>query len=56
MTTMSDAEFDYAACLDGVRDGDQARAAALVEALYPLVMKIVRAHLPHGVPEQDLAQ
>lgn len=47
---------DYDALLAGVRRGDQAAARALVEALYPLVLKIVRAHLPRRVGEEDLSQ
>jgi len=48
--------FDLAGCLDGVRRRDQAAARALVDHLYPLVIRIVRAHLPRRVPEEDLAQ
>ncbi len=39
-----------------VREGDEDAARALVERLYPLVMKIVRAHLPRRAAEEDLAQ
>lgn len=48
--------FDLAGCLERVRRGDQAAARALVEHLYPLVIRIVRAHLPRRVAEEDLAQ
>ncbi len=48
--------FDLAGCLDGVRRRDQAAARALVDHLYPLVIRIVRSHLPRRVPEEDLAQ
>ncbi len=48
--------FDLAGCLDGVRRRDQAAARALVDHLYPLVIRIVRAHLPRRVAEEDLAQ
>ena len=48
--------FDLAGCLDLVRQRDQAAARALVEHLYPLVIRIVRAHLPRRVAEEDLAQ
>lgn len=55
---MSDAAetFDLVGCLDRVRQRDQAAARALVEHLYPLVLRIVRAHLPRRVAEEDLAQ
>ena len=53
---MADDNFDLAGCLDGVRQGDQDSARALVEHLYPLVIRIVRAHLPRRVAEEDLAQ
>jgi RNA polymerase sigma-70 factor (ECF subfamily) len=48
--------FDLAGCLDGVRRRDQAAARALVDHLYPLVIRIVRSHLPRRVAEEDLAQ
>lgn len=47
---------DYDELLDGVRRGNQAAARSLVEALHPLVRKIVRAHLPRRVAEEDLSQ
>ncbi len=48
--------FDLIGCLERVRAGDQAAARELVEHLYPLVIRIVRARLPRRVPEEDLAQ
>ncbi len=51
-----DLPFDLAGCLDLVRQRDQAAARELVEHLYPLVIRIVRAHLPRRVPEEDLTQ
>lgn len=48
--------FDVPACLERVRRGDQAAARELVEHLYPLVIRIVRSHLPRRVAEEDLAQ
>lgn len=51
-----DESFDLAGCLDLVRQRDQAAARALVEHLHPLVIRIVRAHLPRRVAEEDLAQ
>jgi RNA polymerase sigma-70 factor (ECF subfamily) len=53
---MADETFDLAGCLDRVRQRDQAAARALVDHLYPLVIRIVRAHLPRRVAEEDLAQ
>lgn len=49
-------EFDFEACLERVRQRNQAAARELVEQLYPLVIRIVRAHLPRRVQEEDLSQ
>ena len=51
-----DQSFDLAGCLDRVRRRDQTAARELVEHLHPLVIRIVRAHLPRRVAEEDLAQ
>src|ERR1019366_4239765 len=51
-----DQSFDLAGCLDRVRRRDQVAARELVEHLYPLVIRIVRSHLPRRVAEEDLAQ
>ncbi len=51
-----DQSFDLAGCLDRVRRRDQIAARDLVEHLHPLVIRIVRAHLPRRVAEEDLAQ
>jgi len=51
-----DQSFDLAVCLACVRNRDQVAARELVEHLYPLVIRIVRAHLPRRVPEEDIAQ
>lgn len=51
-----DQSFDLAGCLDRVRRRDQIAARELVEQLYPQVIRIVRAHLPRRVAEEDLAQ
>jgi len=53
---MADETFDLRACLERVRQHDQDAARALVDHLYPLVIRIVRAHLPRRVAEEDLAQ
>jgi len=53
---MVDESFDFAGCLQRVREHDQAASRSLVTALYPQVIRIVRAHLPRRVAEEDLAQ
>lgn len=53
---MSDSGFDMPACLDRVRKGDEDAARLLFQHLYPLVIKIVRSHLPRRTAEEDLAQ
>jgi len=53
---MPDETFDLAGCLERVRRRDQAAARELVEHLHPLVIRIVRAHLPRRVAEEDLSQ
>ncbi len=49
-------EFDMAACLARVRQRDEDAARLLLNQLYPLVIKLVRAHLPRRTSEEDLAQ
>jgi len=51
-----DESFDLPGCLERVRQRDQAAARQLVDQLYPLVIRIVRSHLPRRVLEEDLAQ
>ena len=53
---MLDEDFDLAGCLAQVREQNQAAARSLVEHLYPMVIRIVRSHLPRRVLEEDLAQ
>ena len=48
--------FDTAACLAAVRGGDEDAARLLVVHLRPLVARIVRAHLPRRLAEEDLQQ
>ncbi len=48
--------FDFPECLARVRARDQDAARRLVDQLYPLVIRIVRSHLPRRVAEEDLAQ
>lgn len=52
----ADEGLDVAACVERVRNGDESAARDLVNHLYPLVLKIVRSHLPRRVAEEDLAQ
>jgi len=53
---MAEAGLDMAACLERVRQRDEEASRALVRELFPLVMKIVRSHLPRRTDEEDLAQ
>ncbi len=53
---MVDEAFDFAECLERVRQHDQAASRQLVTELYPQVIRIVRSHLPRRVAEEDLAQ
>jgi RNA polymerase sigma-70 factor (ECF subfamily) len=52
----AEASLDMAACLERVRQRDEDAARTLVGELYPLIMKIVRSHLPKRTDEEDLAQ
>jgi RNA polymerase sigma-70 factor, ECF subfamily len=51
-----EAEFDVPACLRQIQEGDEDAARALMEHLYPLVTKLVRAYLPRRTAEEDLIQ
>ena len=53
---MSQNEFDVAACLERVRQRDESAACTLIEFLYPLVAKVVRAHCPQRDEPEDLVQ
>ena len=48
--------WDARACIRMVRQGDEEAARALMHQLYPLVIKLVRAHLPRRTSEEDLVQ
>ena len=48
--------FDLPGCLARVRSSDQTAARKLVEHLHPMVIRIVRSHLPRRVLEEDLSQ
>jgi RNA polymerase sigma-70 factor (ECF subfamily) len=49
-------DFDEASRLARVRQGDEEAARALVQQLYPAIIRIVRGHLPRRTSEEDLAQ
>lgn len=53
---MDQPELDVEACVARVREGDEDAARSLLEHLRPLVLKIVRAHLPRRTAEEDLVQ
>lgn len=53
---MTSDEFDLAACPERVRTRDESAAKALVEHLYPLVAKLVQAHLPRNDDPRDLVR
>ena len=53
---LSEPELDVAACVRRVRQRDEDAARQLLNHLYPLVMKLIRAHLPRRTSEEDLAQ
>ncbi|HEX4644476.1 MAG TPA: sigma-70 family RNA polymerase sigma factor [Verrucomicrobiae bacterium] len=53
---MSDPGFDMPACLARVRQRDEEAARLLFHHLYPLVIKLVRSHLPRRTSEEDLTQ
>ena len=56
VSVMSEAGLDVAACVERVRQRDEDAARVLLDHLYPLVLKLVRAHLPRRTSEEDLAQ
>src|SRR5277367_1805185 len=53
---MSESVFDMPACLERVRGRDEDAARLLFHHLYPLVIKVVRSHLPRRMSEEDLTQ
>lgn len=48
--------LDVPGCVARVRQGDEAAARQLLEHLQPLVLKLVRAHLPRRTSEEDMVQ
>jgi RNA polymerase sigma-70 factor (ECF subfamily) len=53
---MGENVLDVPACIKRVRQRDEEAARLLLHHLYPLVIKLVRAHLPRRTSEEDLAQ
>ena len=53
---MESSEENAAEWLPRVLRGEPGAAERLVEVLYPVVIRIVRHHLPRGLDEEDLAQ
>ena len=43
-------------CVARVRQGDEAAASELLAHLHPLVLKLVRSHLPRRTSEEDMVQ
>ena len=56
MAETSQDGLDIPACVARVRNGDDEAARELLQHLYPLVLSIVRGHLPRRTGEEDLAQ
>jgi RNA polymerase sigma factor (sigma-70 family) len=56
VNSMSEPGLDVAACVERVRQRDEDAARLLMAHLYPLVLKLVRAHLPKRTAEEDLVQ
>jgi RNA polymerase sigma-70 factor (ECF subfamily) len=48
--------WDANACVEQVRQGDEAAASELYDRLHPFVLRIVRAHLSRRTAEEDLVQ
>jgi RNA polymerase sigma factor (sigma-70 family) len=53
---VAEERLDVPACVARVRQGDEEAARALLNHLYPLVISVVRGHLPRRTGEEDLAQ
>src|ERR1700730_11768613 len=48
--------FDEQDCLRRIDQGDEAAARKLLRHFHPFVLKLVRAHLPRRISEEDLVQ
>jgi len=53
---MAEEQLDVPACVARVRQGNEDAARALMNRFYPLVIAVVRGHLPRRTSEEDLAQ
>jgi RNA polymerase sigma-70 factor (ECF subfamily) len=53
---MPDENFDEQNCLRRIAGGDEAATRELLRHFYPFVLKLVRAHLPRRMNEEDLVQ
>lgn len=49
-------DLDLADCLERIRRQDDSAARELVDHAYPVVIRIVRAHLPRRQDEEDVMQ
>ncbi|HKQ38086.1 MAG TPA: sigma factor, partial [Verrucomicrobiae bacterium] len=54
--TTAERPADIASCLRKIGQGNEDAARELIERLYPLVLKVVRAYLPRRASEEDLVQ
>jgi RNA polymerase sigma-70 factor (ECF subfamily) len=53
---MAEEPFDEQDCLRRIAAGDESAVRRLLHQFHPFVLKIVRAHLPRRVSEDDLVQ
>ncbi len=53
---MPDESFDEKACLQRLAAGDEAAARDFLHQYHPLVLRLVRSHLPRRLSEEDLTQ
>jgi RNA polymerase sigma-70 factor (ECF subfamily) len=53
---MEHEKFDEQDCLRRIEHGDEVAARELLRHFHPFVLKLVRAHLPRRVSEEDLVQ
>ncbi|CAF0692481.1 RNA polymerase sigma factor [Candidatus Methylacidithermus pantelleriae] len=53
---MEISELDAVSLAEALRAGDEKAATLVLEAIYPLVLRIVRNHLPRRMEEEDLIQ
>lgn len=52
----NEAGLDVPECVARVRQGDETAATELLAHLHPLVLKLVRSHLPRRTSEEDMVQ